>query len=326
MLQYKLLLFCFALITQSIVWTSAQDDTHFEDYDVPSDIGTEEPKEVPKRIVNGTKAILGQFPQQVSLRRRYSQSHFCGGSIITPGWILTASHCMFDRSGKILEPYSVIIVAGDVILKSIKLSYQWRGVKRIIIHPHFNSYTLENDVSLLQLKKPFTFDPLVNAAPLARTFVRSGTVCQVSGWGYQKHEDGIVSQHLLYVDLPLISVPLCRKLLWNISNVPVGMYCAGYKGGGRDACQGDSGGGMLCMGRLTGVVSGGEGCAWPDRPGLYSDIKVFLPWIEQFVDLNEKHPMQLHPIKRVNANSAIRLPPSFRGILAASVFYLIYYI
>lgn len=42
-------------------------------------------------IVNGKDAAPGQFKHAVSLQFR--GSHFCGGSIIKPNWILTAGHC-----------------------------------------------------------------------------------------------------------------------------------------------------------------------------------------------------------------------------------------
>ena len=42
-------------------------------------------------IVGGAAAKAGEAPYQVSLQR--PSSHFCGGSIISDIWIVTAAHC-----------------------------------------------------------------------------------------------------------------------------------------------------------------------------------------------------------------------------------------
>lgn len=41
----------------------------------------------------------------------------------------------------------------------------------------------------------------------------------------------------MYVDLPLMSRDLCKKLLENVTDFPPGMICAGYMEGQKDACQ-----------------------------------------------------------------------------------------
>jgi secreted trypsin-like serine protease len=44
-----------------------------------------------QRITNGIVAAPGQFPWQVALI--IDNMYFCGGSLISSKWILTAAHC-----------------------------------------------------------------------------------------------------------------------------------------------------------------------------------------------------------------------------------------
>lgn len=53
-----------------------------------------------KRIINGFPSEINEFPYSVSLQvlSDSKYKHFCGGTIIGNGWILTASHCLFKES------------------------------------------------------------------------------------------------------------------------------------------------------------------------------------------------------------------------------------
>ena len=232
------------------------------------------------RIVNGTKAASRQFPYQVSLRRSYNSRHFCGGSVINKYYVVTAAHCMFLNGGRI-QPWTVMVVAGELQLNQQTAAGQRKGVDAITIHPDFNGSTLQNDIAILTLKEPFKLTPEINVAPLSAETVAPNSICQVAGWGYPSDDFPVVSNDLMYVDLPIVNRDVCLKLLENITDLPPGMFCAGYMEGMKDACQGDSGGGMVCNGVLSGVVSGGEGCAVPGYPGVYSDVYFFRDWIVQ---------------------------------------------
>ena len=52
------------------------------------------PKLSDGRIINGENATLGQFPWQTGIYLAYNDTYywFCGGSIISEEWILTAAH------------------------------------------------------------------------------------------------------------------------------------------------------------------------------------------------------------------------------------------
>jgi secreted trypsin-like serine protease len=70
----------------------------------------------------------------------------------------------------------------------------------------------------------------------------------LSGWGKLNYNMDKRSRFLKSVRLPLISNQKCIQ--WYVDNnyqyteldIIPGMMCAGYEGGGRDACLGDSGG------------------------------------------------------------------------------------
>jgi len=60
------------------------------------------------------------------------------------------------------------------------------------------------------------------------------------------------------------------------------MICAGATG--QDACQGDSGGPLLFYSErflLGGIVSWGEGCGKPNKPGVYVRVSAFQDWIQK---------------------------------------------
>merc|ERR1712212_1115058 len=58
-----------------------------------------EPEIAPKfpgqKILNGEEATPHSFPWQVSITGalNYDADHYCGASILSPSWVLTAAHC-----------------------------------------------------------------------------------------------------------------------------------------------------------------------------------------------------------------------------------------
>ena len=45
------------------------------------------------RIINGEEAIPHSFPWMASIEGDISEQHYCGASMISPQWAVTAGHC-----------------------------------------------------------------------------------------------------------------------------------------------------------------------------------------------------------------------------------------
>lgn len=245
------------------------------------------------RIVGGIEAPEGTLPWQVSLFSA-AFGHFCGGTILGDTWVITAAHCLTNQDlrqpqFRVLEGTTSLLAGGRI-----------REVVRVIRHEAYDNRTKANDIALLQLAPVATemraADRSANGnlliAPLAldrSTARQTGQVRgTVSGFGLTQ-EDASISARLMMVDVPVIDTTTCNgPALYNGAILP-GMMCAGKlapdsEGDIVDSCQGDSGG-PLVQGvgtnapRLIGVVSWGEGCARPNRPGVYTQVAYFSAWI-----------------------------------------------
>ena len=103
-------------------------------------------------IVGGQAADPGEYPWQVWLRSDYYNGPYCGGSLVTPRWVVTAAHCVQAAYGPISDrPEDVIVVAGDHDWTTDEGTEQVLPVERIVIHPGWTPQLYDNDIALLEL-------------------------------------------------------------------------------------------------------------------------------------------------------------------------------
>jgi trypsin len=217
------------------------------------------------RIVGGVQATPGEFPFIVSLQSG-SFRHFCGGSLIRKNWVLTAAHCV--EGGYLKNVVIGLHKQGDANVEKFT-------VLQIIKHPEWNSQTMKGDLALVKLSGDSKYAPIA-LNPMELKYGNFVT----AGWGTTS-EGGGVSSVLMKVEVPFVTQQACSAAYPNgIDNT---MLCAGYPQGGKDSCQGDSGGPLILStsrGKsLAGVVSWGEGCARPNKYGVYAKVNYALNWI-----------------------------------------------
>ncbi|XP_078373762.1 serine protease 1-like isoform X3 [Oculina patagonica] len=237
------------------------------------------------RIVEGTDATPGSWPWQVILDyKEHEGPHWCGGSILTPYWIVTAAHCFDNRD----NPEDFIVTAGEHDVHEKEGYEQLIPIDKIIKHPDYDSYSFDYDVALVKLKNPIKFSINVRPVCLPTTDFAPGTNCYITGWG-DTTEGGNESQILQQAEVPLVSREICQKAYDDIlMTITERMRCAGYTEGGIDACEGDSGGPLVCPRNnkwyLMGIISFGDGCGRMDSYGVYSDMLELESWVQENIN------------------------------------------
>ncbi|XP_032761099.1 anionic trypsin-1 [Rattus rattus] len=224
------------------------------------------------KIVGGYTCPEHSVPYQVSLNSGY---HFCGGSLINDQWVVSAAHCYKSRIQVRLGEHNINVLEGDE---------QFINAAKIIKHPKYSSWTLNNDIMLIKLSSPVKLNARVAPVALPSACAPAGTQCLISGWG-NTLSSGVNNPDLLQcVDAPVLSQADCEAAY--PGEITSSMICVGFLEGGKDSCQGDSGGPVVCNGQLQGIVSWGYGCALPDNPGVYTKVCNFVDWIQDTIAAN----------------------------------------
>lgn len=237
------------------------------------------------RIIGGTKASPDTYPWMGALATKGATSlyyrQFCGASLISPDWVITAAHCV---EGKI--PSQLQVAVGLTNLDDPS-SAELRSVRGIFIHPQYTDRDGDelNDIALLLLSSPIdTIQPILMAT--VPNPVPLGTSLRALGWGNTKSALGY-PQELRMVDLNLVSIAVARRAYR--SNLLDARHLAAMASG-RDTCDGDSGGPLFKSGvdggsdLLVGLTSYGLECAQRNIPGIYTNVGNYSTWTQVFLN------------------------------------------
>lgn len=233
------------------------------------------------RIVGGTKSTQGRYPYQVALVEKDSQ--FCGGSLISPMWVLSAAHCY----GSVTH-----VEIGRFDLDNDSEVYERIKVQHEIPHPYFDIATVDYDFMLLKLEQPSNYTPVMIDDDGSIDLIH-GQDLTVIGWGKTSYSMfGSFSNVLLEVEVDYVPRGICNRR-FSVLGVEISerMICASRKG--KSSCNGDSGGPMIIKGEdgladiQVGIVSWGVGCAKMFLPAVYSRVSTAIDFIDYYVSDRE---------------------------------------
>ncbi|XP_030386338.1 chymotrypsin BI [Scaptodrosophila lebanonensis] len=236
------------------------------------------------RIFGGNVGNPHCFPYQVGmLLQRPKGLYWCGGSLISDQYVLTAAHCV-DMAKRAL----VFLGANEI--KNAKEKGQVRMMvpsTNFQIYPTWNPKRLKDDIALVRLPHAVSFNERIHPIQLPKRHYEyrnfKNKLAIASGWGRYSTGVHAISNVLRYVQLQIIDGRTCKR------NFPLSYRGTNICTSGRNArstCNGDSGGPLVLQRRhskkrvLVGVTSFGSiyGC---DRgyPAAFTKVASYLDWI-----------------------------------------------
>jgi hypothetical protein len=257
------------------------------------------------RVVGGTVIQIQSAPWSVFVRYDFGpEAAVCTGSVLDASHILTAAHCLYDPSGVLAQPSSVLVQAGVSNFASpISTDLeQDRSVSSFRVHPDYDVHShtfVPDDVAVLALAAPLDLSgPAVRAIalPTPNAPFPAGAAVAIAGFGLQDPTAHYVSGPLESMTATVDPQGRCGE---NTQSTFIGVnngivVCAASPASA--LCSGDSGSGVVTTGGtpvLVGVANASpSGCPVGTR---FIAAYVGAPEILRFIQGDDQPPLAPRP-------------------------------
>ncbi|MDH5553138.1 MAG: serine protease, partial [Nitrosomonas sp.] len=159
------------------------------------------------KILNGAETNISKWPWMAALITPgvgAFNGQFCGGTLISNRWILTAAHCVTGETTATIQ-----VLLGHTRL-SDATENDLRSISQIMIHPSYSEETLDADIALLELSQETTITPIQTLGHYSLDN-SAGITATALGWGNTSFGIDTFPDTLHEVDLPIVHDELCAE-------------------------------------------------------------------------------------------------------------------
>jgi len=241
------------------------------------------------KIVNGQRAVAGEHPWQVAMYRTATNAFFCGGSLISNEWVVSAAHCFSNPNPAL---YYTEIGSLDRVNKETWV--QRLTFKVLVNHANYNPTLIRDDITVIKLSRPVIFTEQIRPICVPEQDGREdhgGKTGIVSGWG-SGAIGGAANRYLMTSNENLILTDDRCVAKYGAFRIDLeSQICHGdNRPVGAGPCQGDSGGPLSVMkvidgvekNFLVGIVSWAVGCG---NGAVYVRPDYYMSWITSHMAL-----------------------------------------
>lgn len=266
-------------------------------------------------IVNGEDGNMHEYPWQVSLQKRGKNNlkHFCGGSIISKRFVLTAAHCINTYRKE--SPSFTVKGGGNGDRYRLRALPK---VSEIYIHENYindlDNGILKNDIGLVQFSDDISFDETIVPINLPYENIDFDNILNnelynivTSGWGRLGSGKNLPRQLQVLEDVKLFPLPNddywqdprnkgkfhylkdTKKLIIPVVELyQINEYLAIKVKNSKSVCEGDSGGPLALKNErlLIGVassISNGDSCK-DSVTAFFTNTAKHYKWINDTIE------------------------------------------